>query len=293
MGSRYGGLKQVDPVGPNGETLLDYSVYDAARAGFGQAVFVIRTDFAETFRQTIGERQRKHLGVAYAYQAVDDLPAGFAAPSGRSKPWGTAHAVWAARDAVDTPFAVINADDFYGADAYRRIAGAFARFDDAERPLPSAMVGYRLENTLSPHGAVNRGICRVSDDGALRAVREYTGIAEGDAGSELIGADAQGARVEFARDALASMNFWGFTPAFFDALEERLSAFLAERRDADRAEYHLPSAVGELIEQGRLRCETLATGDAWFGVTYPEDKAAVQQAIRRRIEAGDYPERLH
>ena len=212
MGSRYGGLKQIDPMGPNGETVLDYSVFDAIRAGFGKVVFVIRRDFADAFKTAVGDKFRDRIEVAYAFQELHDLPEGFTIPVGREKPWGTAHAVRAARNDIDSPFAVINADDFYGQDAYQQLADYFNQSND-EPELRTCMVGYRLENTLSEHGSVNRGLCLV-EDGFLKGVEEHTVIAKGEDGI-VRGSNLTNQRVNIAADAIVSMNFWGFTPALF------------------------------------------------------------------------------
>lgn len=275
MGSRYGGLKQLDPMGPNGETLLDYSIRDAIAAGFGKIVFVIRRDFDQAFREGIGQRHEDAIEIAYAYQALDDLPAGFTPPADRTKPWGTAHAIRAARNEIDTPFVAINADDYYGADAYQRIAdyihaGKISGMGDI------AMVGYPIKNTLSPNGTVNRGVC-VTENGLLRSVEEHTDIAESD--GEISGRNLAGERVTLPPEALVSMNFWAFSPAFFDALEEHFTAFLQARLQEPKAECYIPSVVDALIYTGRARCEVLPTKGQWFGVTYPEDKPEVQQRL--------------
>jgi len=289
MGSRYGGLKQLDPMGPNGETMLDYSVDDAIRAGFGEVVFVIRHDFAQPFADKVGEKFRDRIRVDYAFQEIDDLPAGFAVPNGREKPWGTAHAVRAARDVIDAPFAVINADDFYGRDAYARMAEHFAGW--ADRPeLRTAMVGYPLRNTLSAHGSVNRGLCRV-DGGALQSVEEHTEIARGDDGV-VRGRNLRGDAVELSPDAPVSMNFWGFSAAIFGSIEAQFTEFLEQRGTDPKAECYLPSVVDRLIREDQTECTMLATEAEWFGVTYPEDKPAVQAAISELIRGGAYPDRL-
>jgi len=289
MGSRYGGLKQLDPMGPNGETVLDYSVFDAIRAGFGEVVFVIRREFAQPFADKVGEKFRDRIGVDYAFQEIDDLPSGVSVPGEREKPWGTAHAVRAARAAIDAPFAVINADDFYGAEAYARMAEHFAGW--ADRPeLRTAMVGYPLRNTLSKHGSVNRGLCGVSQ-GALHSVEEHTEIARGEDGV-VKGRNSAGGTVELDPNAPVSMNFWGFSPAIFGSIEAQFTEFLERRGSEPKAECYLPSVIDRLIREDQTECAVLETEAEWFGVTYPEDKPAVQGAIKRLIEQGAYPERL-
>lgn len=292
MGSRYGGLKQMDPMGPNGETVLDYSVFDAIRAGFGRVVFIIREDFAEAFRQGVGSRFAGRIAVDYAFQRLDDIPSGFEIPDGRVKPWGTAHAVRAARALVREPFAVINADDFYGRDAYVRAAGFLATAGDiAGGPANYAMVGYPLVNTLSDHGDVNRGICSRDDNGLLVNVEEFVAI-EREADGVVRGNGLDGARREIDEACPVSMNFWAFTPCLFDHLEAGFSAFLAARGGEEKSEYYIPTLVDELIRTGRANCRVLDTTSHWFGVTYPDDKPHVVESIRRLTDAGDYPSPL-
>ena len=291
MGSRYGGLKQMDPMGPNGETVLDYSVFDAIRAGFGRVVFIIREDFAEAFKSGIGSRFAHHIKVDYAFQRLDDLPAGFTVPAGRTKPWGTSHAVRAARDIVDTPFAVINADDFYGRDAYQR-AAAFLTQPPAENGLAHyAMVGYPLQNTLSDHGDVNRGICERDDDGLLTEVEEYVRI-EREADGIVRGDALDGSRKPLSETAPVSMNFWAFTPCFFDHLESEFHRFLSTRGAEEKSECYIPTVVDLLIRAKKADCKVLSTTSQWFGVTYPADKPHVVLSIGRLIEAGEYPSNL-
>ena len=273
MGSRYGGLKQLDPVGPRGETLLDYSVRDAVDAGFERVVFLIRRDIEKEFRGKIGARYEGVVPVGYAFQELGDLPGGFTPPPGRTKPWGTAHAVWCARDAVDTPFAAINADDFYGAESFRRIAEFLSSVDSAAQPAHFAMVAYRLDKTLSEHGTVARGICEVGDDGLLRGVEELTDIAR-EAGGSIICAARQ-----LAPAAQVSMNFWGFTPQVFPLLGEELQRFLAGQAASEKAECYLPAAVAQMIAAGQARVRVLPTTSDWFGVTYREDRARVVEAL--------------
>ena len=290
MGSRYGGLKQIDPMGPNGETVLDYSLYDAIRAGFGRVVFIIREDFAEAFRSGIGSRFAGRIEVDYAFQRLDDLPDGFTVPEGREKPWGTAHAVRAARDLVDGYFAVINADDFYGHDAYQRAAAFFDSLPETASGA-MAMVGYPLENTLSDHGRVNRGICQLDEAGFLTNVEEYLEI-EREADGHVRGNALDGKRHIVPPGTLVSMNFWAFGPAFFQQLEEGFTRFLHESGDQLKSECYIPTVVDHLIHGGHSQCLVLRTTSSWFGVTYPDDKPSVVASIRRLISEGEYPEKL-
>jgi len=291
MGSRYGGLKQVDPMGPSGETVLDYSVHDAVLAGFDRVLFIIRRDFEAEFKAAVGTRFAGHVRVDYAYQALDALPLGFAVPAGRLKPWGTGHAVWCARAELDGPFAVVNADDFYGAASFRALADFLraAPAAPAVHAAPAAfakpeyaMVGFALANTLSEHGAVSRGVCDVATDGRLRGIEEHTGILAAEVGA--------GRR--YAGEKVVSMNCWGFTPAFLPQLDARWHAFLAEHGQSEKTEFYLPFAVNELLGAGAATVRVLPTSAAWFGVTYREDKARVQAAIAALIADGRYPSPL-
>ena len=292
MGSRYGGLKQLDAMGPDGATLLDYSVFDAVRAGFERVVFVIRRDFEEQFRRDVGARFEKHVEVAYAFQDLRALPTPFQAPADREKPWGTGHAIWCAREEVHTPFAAINADDFYGRDAYAVMADFLRATPPAGAgPAEFAMAGYRLGRTLSEHGAVSRGVCAVDPQGYLQTVEERTKIERVPSG---------GARYELPDGAFASLsggetvslNFWGFTPAVFPLLENGLQTFLRRRLGEPKAEFYIPSAVAEMIEAGAARVKVLPTEADWFGVTYREDKPLVTAALAELTGTGVYPSRL-
>lgn len=277
MGSRYGGLKQVDPVGPSGETVLDYGVYDAIRAGFSRVVFVIRREFEAEFRTKVTAKYSGRIAIDFAFQSTGDLPVGFSAPAGREKPWGTGHAVWCARAALKGPFAVINADDFYGADSYSRLAvflagAAGSRF---------AIVGFRLANTLSENGTVSRGVCQVGD-GRLLSITEERAIAASEVGP--------GRR--FSGDEVTSMNFWGFTPAFVDGLEAGLRAFLAANGSDPNAEFYLPAAVSGLVASGAATVDVIPGSSTWFGITYREDRPRVAAAIRALVDKGAYPATL-
>jgi NDP-sugar pyrophosphorylase family protein len=277
MGSRYGGLKQIEPVGPSGETVLDYAVHDAIRAGFGEAVFVIRRDFEEAFTSAVTAKYARSIAVRTVFQSTDELPSGFDVPAGRERPWGTGHAVWCAREALTGPFAVINADDFYGASSFSRLA-AFLRGAAGAR---FAMVGFRLASTLSEGGPVSRGVCRVTG-GRLEAITEERAITRADVGP--------GRR--FTGDETVSMNLWGFTPALFEGLDSGLRAFLAAGATNPKAEFYLPAAVSGLVASGSATVDVIPSGDAWFGITHREDRPLVSAAIRSLVDAGAYPARL-
>jgi len=290
MGSRYGGLKQLDAMGPAGEVVLDYSVYDAIRAGFGKVVFVIRRDFEELFRTQIGSKFEGCIAVEYAFQDINDLPAGFSVPEGRTKPWGTAHALLSAADVVNEPFLMINADDFYGQDAYRKIAA------DLVQPRPDdgrshwSMVGFYLKNTLSDHGSVSRGVCTRDAGGMLATVLEMTKIFKHGDGAE--NREVEGAPVPLTGDEVVSMNFFGFTPDIFPHLRKAFMSFLEKRGAELKSECYVPAEVDALIHAGKAEVRVLETSGKWFGVTYPEDKAEVVASIRRLIDAGEYPPSL-
>ncbi len=288
MGSRYGGLKQLEPVGPNNETLLDYSVYDAIQTGFNHIVFIIRKDIEQAFRESIGKRYEHRIRISYAFQELNDLPDGFTG-NHRAKPWGTAHALYAARKAVDGCFAVINADDFYGRKAYALLAEYFQASADSEK-MPFAMVGYPLKNTLSTHGSVNRGLCKAADGWLLR-VEEITDIALGD-GETLHGLTSADQRIRLDPQSPVSMNFWGLSDRIFPLLEEHLLAFLAEHKASPAAEFYIPSFVDTLIREEGLPCRMLESDGNWFGVTYPADRAHVQQAIGKLTNQQVYPSPL-
>lgn len=290
MGSRYGGLKQLDAMGPSGEVVLDYSVYDAIRAGFGKVVFVIRRDFEELFRTQIGSKFEGRIAVDYAFQDLNDLPEGFSVPEGRTKPWGTAHALLSAANVVNEPFLMINADDFYGQDAYKKIAA------DLVQPRPNdgkshwSMVGFYLKNTLSDHGSVSRGVCTRDANGMLTTVLEMTKIFKHGAGAE--NREVEGAYVPLTGDEVVSMNFFGFTPDIFPQLRKAFVSFLEKRGTELKSECYVPAEVDALINVGKAEVRVLETTGKWFGVTYPEDKAEVVASIRKLIDAGEYPQSL-
>jgi NDP-sugar pyrophosphorylase family protein len=272
MGSRFGGLKQVQPVGPAGELIIEYSAYDALRAGFGRLVLVIRKDIEADFRATIGRRLESQMEVSYVYQET---------AVGRTKPWGTGHAVLAAEKAVKRPFAVINADDFYGAAGYRTLAAHFAASADY------AMVGYPLKQTLSEFGTVSRGLCATDAAGRLKRITEITKIEKTAGGARYT--DAAGALKDLTGDEIVSLNFWGFTPAVFPQLAKLFADFQTKHAGDPKAEFYLPTALSTLNERGEARVALLQTSDAWFGITYREDLTAAQAAIAALIKAGKYP----
>ena len=277
MGSRYGGLKQIDPVGPSGEALLDYAVFDAIRAGFGRVVFVIRREFEDAFRSSVASKFSGRIAFECVFQSTDDLPGGCAVPAGRERPWGTGHAVWCARAALDGPFAAINADNFYGAGSFSRLRG----FLEGARGPRFALVGFRLADTLSEGGTVSRGVCR-QRDGLLLSISEERAIGRTDVGP--------GGR--FSGEEIVSMNCWGFTPAVFPGLEAGLREFLAANAADPGAEFYLPAAVSALVRDGAASVEVLPGGDAWFGITHRDDRARVAAAIAALVRQGAYPSRL-
>lgn len=288
MGSRYGSLKQVDAVGPNGETIIDYSVFDALRAGFGKVVFVIRKDIEKDFLEVFGKRFDGKVPYEIVFQELDMLPEGISCPPDRVKPWGTAHAVWVCRNAVDEPFAVINADDFYGADSFRVLAKALTNPDLKQGDY--FMVGYHLKNTLSEQGSVSRGVCTVDQRSLLSDVVERTHI-------ERIAGDVKfknesGDMVAVDENSLVSMNFWGFTPNFFGHIDSMLNEFLSGSLANPKAEFYIPTVVNRLIKNGNATCKVLPTTSQWFGVTYPGDKPVVMNSLKQLVDNGDYPSPL-
>ena len=291
LGSRYGGLKQLDPVGNHGQLIIDYSLYDARRAGFETAIFVIKPDSEAQFRAAVGDRVARCMEVKYAFQRLDDLPEGYAVPDGRVKPWGTAHAALAARELVHGPFAVINSDDYYGPQGFREIYDYLGGHPDGER-YEYAMVGYLLKNTVTEHGTVARGICEVSPDHYLVRDTERTKIEKGP--PPRYTEDDGRTWTELSENAIASMNFFGFTRSFMDETWARFPAFLdkALAEDPLKREYFLPSAVTRLLDEGKARMKVLRSEDKWYGVTYREDKPAVVAAIAEKTKSGLYPDRL-
>lgn len=292
MGSRYGGLKQLDPVGENNQMIIDYSIYDARRAGFERVVFVIKREIEAGFKALVGDRVAREMEVSYVFQEKEDLPAGYAVPADRTKPWGTAQAVLAARHVVDGPFAVINADDYYGPEAFRVIYDYLAHHRDRPDCFQYAMVGYHLGKTVTEHGGVTRGICHLSQDGLLEEVEERAGIEKDGDGGRYAAQD--GSWVHLDGKTLVSMNFWGFQRSFLDEAMARFPLFLDRILDQDpiRGECYLPILVTDMLSRGRAQVRMLSTADKWYGVTYREDKPAVVEALREKTEQGLYPENL-
>ncbi|HUF63113.1 MAG TPA: nucleotidyltransferase [Verrucomicrobiales bacterium] len=292
LGSRYGGLKQMDPMGPSGETVLDYSVYDALRAGFQRVVFVIRRDFEDEFRRVIGARFDALAPVSYAFQSIDRIPDDFVLPHGRSKPWGTGHALLCARDVVHEPFAVINADDFYGLPAYRIMRSFLAETPDrdCEGRALYGMAGYRLDRTLSEYGAVARGLCQTDSDGDLLTVTEITDIRSDGDGPYCAGPG--GLRRSFTGQEMVSMNFWALRPSLFPLLEALFRTFLESSLTAPKSEFYIPTAIDALIRQNAIRVRLVPADSIWFGITYREDKPLVREKIRQLVESGAYPRNL-
>ena len=293
MGSRYGGLKQIDPVGGHGQLIIDYSIYDARRAGFETVIFVIKRQIEDSFKAAIGDRLSRVMEVRYAYQELDDLPAGYTVPEGRVKPWGTAHAILAARDLIDGPFAVINADDCYGPEGFRAIYDYLEGHPDRPGCYEYAMVGYLLGNTVTEHGHVARGVCEEDRDGYLLQVTERTHI-------EPDGKDARFTEDEgktwhpLSGDTVVSMNLWGFTRSFVDEAWARFPAFLDRTLQTNplKGEYFLPGVVTQLLEEHKSRVKVLRSHDKWYGVTYQEDKPAVMAALADKTAQGLYPDNL-
>jgi len=293
MGSRYGGLKQMDPMGGHGQSIIDYSIYDARRAGFETVIFVIKREMEADFRAAVGDRIARGIEVRYAYQELNDLPAGYQVPEGRKKPWGTTHAVLAARELIDGPFAVINSDDYYGPDAFRTIYNYLSTHGDDPRLCRYAMVGYLLGNTVTEHGSVSRGICRVSGDGVLEEVVERTCI-EKDGADARFTTDSGATWEHLAGSTLVSMNFWGFQRSFIDHAIARFPAFLDQilAENPEKGEFYLPLLVSEMIRTGKAQVQVLSSHDKWYGVTYREDKPSVVAALAEMTERGVYPENL-
>jgi len=285
MGSRYGGLKQIDPVGPAGETIIDYSIYDAMRAGFGKLVFVIRKDIEQQFRELVGTRFEKRIAVEYVFQELSDLPAGLHVPEGRTKPWGPTHAIIMDRNVIKEPFAAINADDFYGQHAYKVLAD-YLTLGGSDY----AMVGFILKNTLSEFGGVARGVSQTDKEGYLTSIIEMTKIEKLSTGAK--NTDASGNVTNLSGEELVSMNFWGFTPSLFPQIEEVFEAFLRRSGKELKSECYIPMTMGELLKAGKAKLKVLSSPDSWFGVTYKEDRPHVIESIRKLIARGDYPQKL-
>lgn len=293
IGSRFGGgIKQLEPIGPGGEIIMDYSIHDALEAGFDRIVFVIRHDLEKDFREVIGDRIEKIAPVSYAFQELDDIPSGFTVPQDRKKPWGTGQAVLSVRDIVNEPFLVINADDYYGKEVFKKIHDYMTGDMDENAPVYDiCMGGFILANTLSDNGGVTRGVCEVGEDEILRAVRETYNIIKTAEG--LTASDKEGNPVTVREDQHVSMNMWGLTPAFIKEMERGFPEFLSGLKEGDlKSEYLLPTIIDQMIKDGRARVKVLETRDHWFGVTYKEDKEGVAESIRALISQGVYPEKL-
>lgn len=292
IGSRYGGgIKQLAAVGPCGEIIMDYSIFDAKKAGFEKVVFVIRKDIEQDFKEIIGDRISKEIEVAYAYQDTKDLPDGFSLPENRVKPWGTGHAILACRDILDGPFAVINADDYYGREAYEKIYSFLENSHEEDGHYHFAMAGFILKNTLSDNGTVTRGVCLVDEEGKLAGVRETKNIARQPQG-EIMGT-YQGEECKLEEDNLVSMNFWGYTGDFLEELEKRFRVFLGALPGGDiSSEYLLPIIVDDMLREGVVEVDVLPTNDSWFGITYAEDKESVSEKVKKLTAEGVYPSPL-
>lgn len=291
IGSRFGGgIKQLEPVGPSGEIIMDYSVHDAMEAGFNKVVFIIRKDLEKDFREVIGDRMEKIVETAYAFQELDNLPEGFTKPEGRTKPWGTGQAILCCKDLVTEPFAVINADDYYGKEAFVKVHDYLAQEHEPGERMEFCMAGFRLGNTLSEHGGVTRGICSVNEKQHLTKVTETRNIIKTPDGAAVEGAD--GSLVPVDVKCPVSMNMWGFTPELFKVLETGFTAFLENLADEMKGEYLIPTIVDRLIQEKKANVTVLESRDKWFGVTYKEDKPAVVRSFRELIEAGIYKEKL-
>lgn len=288
MGARYGGLKQIDAVGPNGETIIDYSVYDALRAGFGKVVFVIRRYFEDAFREKVSGKFDGLVQTAYAHQELDACLGAFEPSVDREKPWGTGHAILVARGLIDEPFAVINADDYYGPNSFKIILGFIAARDVSSSE--HAMVGYTLRNTLSDYGAVSRGVCECDEQMFLKKIVERKAIEKHAGGARYF--DANGAERFLTGDEIVSMNLWGFQPSIFDHFQSSFDLFLRGQGDQNSSELLIPSVADGLVKSGKATVKALRTDDSWFGVTYRRDRPIAIECIRRLIDEGAYPERL-
>lgn len=293
MGSRYGGLKQMDPVGGHGQSIIDYSIYDARRAGFETVIFVIKREIEADFKELVGSRIAKGIQVQYAYQALDDLPEGYCVPAGRKKPWGTTHAVLAARDLVEGPFAVINADDYYGPEAFRSIYSYLSEHPDTPEEHHYAMAGYLLGNTVTEHGSVARGVCQVGPDGVLEDVVERTQI-EKDGKDARFTLDGGQTWTSLPGKTLVSMNFWGFQRSFMEEAQARFPYFLDQilANNPEKGEVYLPLVVSQMVQEGHTQVKVLPSHDKWYGVTYREDKPSVVNALAEKTARGEYPENL-
>ena len=292
MGSRYGGLKQIDPIDPQGHIIMDYSIYDAVQAGFGKVIFIIKKENEADFRESIGNRMEKRIPVEYVFQDLHNIPDGYEVPEGRVKPWGTGHAVLSCLPVVDGPFAVINADDYYGKEAFVKVHDYLVEEHPASDKLDFCMAGFLLENTLSENGGVTRGVCQVGADGYMEKVTETYEIRRN--GDTLSAKNEEGEPVELDLNRHVSMNMWGLPAKFINELEKGFPEFLASRKEGDiKSEYLLPQVIDRLVSEGKARVKVLETPDKWFGVTYKEDKQAVIDSLKALIASGAYPEKLY
>lgn len=292
MGSRYGGLKQIDPVDEQGHIIIDFSIFDAVKAGFEKVVFIIKKEDEADFKECIGDRMSKKMDVSYVYQDLHNLPEGFTVPEGRVKPWGTGHAIASCLGKVDGPFAVINADDYYGQHAFETIYNYLNTHEDDEQ-YRYTMVGYVLENTLTDHGHVARGVCETDEQGYLVGIHERTRIEKRGEGAAYTEDDGK-TWTEIPKGSTVSMNMWGFSKSILEELENRFAAFLKENVESNplKCEYFLPTVVGELLEEEKATVEVLKSSDRWYGVTYKEDKEVVVEAVKNFKKEGLYPDRL-
>lgn len=286
MGSRYGGLKQLDRLGPSGETIMDYSVFDAKRAGFGKVVFVIRKSFEKEFREIFVDKLKGHIDVELVFQEINNVPKGIIVPEDRTKPWGTGHAILVAKDAVKEPFVVINADDFYGAEAYQ-VTADFLKNQAGEKEY--AMCGYQLDKTLSDFGTVSRGVCKTDSDGYLITVTERTSIAKTD--NHISYKEGENTFPLNATD-IVSMNFWGFHPSLFNHLQQKFNAFIQKNAENPKSEFYIPFVVDELMHEGKVKTKVLQSQATWFGVTYQEDRPVTVDKIKQLVDKGIYPAKL-
>jgi len=284
MGSRFGGLKQVEPIGPGGEAIIEYSIFDAIRAGFGKVVFVIRESFADAFQEKFGDKLAGKINVEYVFQELDNLPEGFSLPEGREKPWGTAHAILVAKNVINEPFCALNADDFYGYNAYKVMAHYLKESTD---PSEYSMVGYKLGNTLSDFGSVSRGICEVNKNDELESIVETKKIFKKE--DKILSEEPDGNEKILTGNETVSLNMWGFKTSIFPVLEKKFTEFLKTEKDKPKSEMYIPSVVFEMIEEGNASVKVLKTDSPWFGVTYKEDKPDVVNKIKSLIDQGEYP----
>lgn len=288
IGSRYGGLKQLDQLGPSGETIIDYSIYDAIRCGFGKVIFIIRKQIEQEFISFFGTRYGNAIEVDYVFQEIDKLPAGFNVPAERTKPWGTGHAVLMAKDKIKEAFAVINADDFYGKGAFEALAGFFSKTEPQSKEY--ALAGYRIANTLSEHGGVSRGVCECNDDGYLVTVTEIKNIHKSH--KHIAYPDEKNQLIFLPSETFVSMNTWGFFPDIFEDFEKMFIEFLQKNQDDSKAEFYIPTVADTLIQSGKARFKVLDIDEQWFGVTFPEDRPTVVNKLIELTQKGVYPNRL-